>query len=615
MSKTFAKDSGATVDSEYVGRVTNGRNVMSSNSKFTIVTKLWLLSGLLVGIIVLVGSVGIWNLSQIIQDSDKALKTDFPALRAAGLVDMMHDGIRGNVYHAIILSGSKDAAEIASVREEGAEFAKTINDNIEAMRLLQLDEETKKNLAAASGPLNAYLAQAEKVRSLALSGKVEAAMNEVANFDASFKELEATLEKVSDGVAKEHEIAAQETQKHAAKAVNLGLGLSILGSLLGFALAFYLIRSLKRVLRGVIADLSNESKTVTNSSQILTSAANGLSAATAQQASALQETAASVDEITAMVKKTSENSKQLEQSAQHSNRAAAKGQEAVSQMLQSMKVIAEANTKITNQVEDGNLKITEIVKVIGEIGNKTKVINDIVFQTKLLSFNASVEAARAGEHGKGFAVVAEEVGNLAQMSGNAAKEISEMLSASLSRVEGIVSDSKKRVDTLVGEGKEKLALGTSVARQCGDALDDIVKHTETVTSMVAEITTAIQEQNQGIQEISKAIQLLDQATHQNAVTTTETSHTSAALLNQAGSLRAIVGTLEQMVTGVNQPQPEAAPINQNQAEPKKMTSPSNVVALEPRSRTSRPVATPIVGQNAVGAGGLPAADDPRFQDV
>ena len=81
----------------------------------------------------------------------------------------------------------------------------------------------------------------------------------------------------------------------------------------------------------------------------------------------------------------------------------------------------------------------EILGYIKSIEEKTKVINDIVFQTKLLSFNASVEAARAGEQGKGFAVVAEEVGNLATMSGTSAEEISKLLESSISHIESIPS--------------------------------------------------------------------------------------------------------------------------------------------------------------------------------
>ena len=77
----------------------------------------------------------------------------------------------------------------------------------------------------------------------------------------------------------------------------------------------------------------------------------------------------------------------------------------------------------------------------------------IVFQTKLLSFNASVEAARAGEYGKGFSVVAEEVGNLAQMSGIAAKDISALLQSSVKKVEQIATESKTKIDRLVQNSK------------------------------------------------------------------------------------------------------------------------------------------------------------------
>jgi methyl-accepting chemotaxis protein len=106
-----------------------------------------------------------------------------------------------------------------------------------------------------------------------------------------------------------------------------------------------------------------------------------------------------------------------------------------------------------------NENMADIVKSIAEIKTKTNVINDIVFQTKLLSFNASVEAARAGEHGKGFAVVAEEVGALAAMSGNASKEIAQLLDGSLSRVTVLADETKQRADGI--------AIGSALKRSGG----------------------------------------------------------------------------------------------------------------------------------------------------
>jgi methyl-accepting chemotaxis protein len=82
-------------------------------------------------------------------------------------------------------------------------------------------------------------------------------------------------------------------------------------------------------------------------------------------------------------------------------------------LIHALLEINTTSTTLIEKVTDGNQQIVGIVGMIQEIGNKTKIINDIVFQTKLLSFNASVEAARAGEQGKGFAVVASEVGSLA----------------------------------------------------------------------------------------------------------------------------------------------------------------------------------------------------------
>lgn len=138
-------------------------------------------------------------------------------------------------------------------------------------------------------------------------------------------------------------------------------------------------------------------------------------------------------------------------SASEESRIAHDGKTATEEMINAIQMIREAANKISNQTAQSNAEIQEIISIFNEISTKTNVINDIVFQTKLLSFNASVEAARAGEQGKGFAVVAEEVGKLAEMSGNSSKEISELLARSSHKVEAIISKNKESSQTLIAE--------------------------------------------------------------------------------------------------------------------------------------------------------------------
>ncbi|MBF0359710.1 MAG: hypothetical protein HQK49_01795 [Oligoflexia bacterium] len=95
-------------------------------------------------------------------------------------------------------------------------------------------------------------------------------------------------------------------------------------------------------------------------------------------------------------------------------------------------------------IEDANQHLNSITKIIEQIKTKTTIINDIVFETKILSFNASIEAARAGEYGSGFAVVAQEVGYLAKISGDASLEIANLLDDSLGEVQMIIEDIKNQ---------------------------------------------------------------------------------------------------------------------------------------------------------------------------
>ncbi|RYF11734.1 MAG: hypothetical protein EOO40_02720, partial [Deltaproteobacteria bacterium] len=236
--------------------------------------------------------------------------------------------------------------------------------------------------------------------------------------------------------------------------------------LLVATVSYFIAAKLANNLSKLASQLSGDSDAVSLAADQILGSSTELSEAANQQAAAIQQTAASIDEVSAMVKKSADNAQQSQRVSQDSRKAAETGQQAVQDMIRAIGAISQSNAAIMSQVEEGNKQISDIAKVISEIGNKTKVINDIVFQTKLLSFNASVEAARAGEHGKGFAVVAEEVGNLAQMSGNAAKEIATMLDASITKVERIVQETRSRVDALVVEGKTKVEAGMKVAQTC-----------------------------------------------------------------------------------------------------------------------------------------------------
>lgn len=320
---------------------------------------------------------------------------------------------------------------------------------------------------------------------------------------------------------------------------------------LGFALTFGFLFSnaLSKALTSIAEKLSEGATDVAEATLQISGAGTELSESSTEQAAALQETVASIDEISAMISKNAENAQRSQEVAHTSHQAAAKGKLAVSKMLESIEGISRSNTDIMQQSASSNEELSNIVKVIAEIGNKTKVINDIVFQTKLLSFNASVEAARAGEHGKGFSVVAEEVGNLAQMSGTAAKEISKLLEVSIKNVENMVTQSKSKLEALISASKSKIDEGKVTAHLCGNSLDEIVINVGSLNNLVSQIAIASQEQALGVQEITKAMNQLDLVTQQNASASQESAHATDDLNCQATQLHSMVLSLVQTIHG------------------------------------------------------------------
>jgi methyl-accepting chemotaxis protein len=257
-----------------------------------------------------------------------------------------------------------------------------------------------------------------------------------------------------------------------------------------------LLHSLKTMqdnLVGLVFKVRQGSQSVANASSEIASGNNDLSARTEQQASALQQTASSMDQLGSTVNHSADNARQASQLATSASSVAVRGGEVVGQVVETMKGI-----------NDSSRKISDIISVI----------DGIAFQTNILALNAAVEAARAGEQGRGFAVVASEVRALAGRSAEAAKEIKNLIGASVERVEH----------------------GSRLVDQAGSTMNEVVSAIRRVSDIVGEISAASSEQSSGVAQVGQAVNQIDQATQQNAALVEEMAAAASGLKGQASEL-------------------------------------------------------------------------------
>lgn len=476
------------------------------------------------------------------------LVNDMPTARLLGLIDMVHDGIRGSALDAMLAAATHDAARAKAAQADFRDQSASVLKYFEDLKAKKNSSELMQRLETSSADFQRYLAAGEQLignthQSAAVSDQ------HWKTFEEQFSSLEKSLGDLGDYYEKESETRLKPLLQFAQRSSLLSLVALIAAILTGVGFALYINSSITGILRRITTQLQTGAEKLTVVVAQLSSASKNLSSSSSSQASALQQTAASVQQISAMVRKSAESAETSQAASSNSKQRAVEGQQVVSEMMGAIGRINANNESIGREIDESNKRITEIVAVIRAIGEKTKVINDIVFQTKLLSFNASVEAARAGEHGKGFAVVAEEVGNLAAVSGTAAKEISELLDDSVRKVIAIVDESKGKISALTSHAKSTVDHGVKVAGQCGDVLRDIVQDAGSVSTMVANIAAATKEQATGIDEISRALQLLNRSTQTTVTASTDCARTSEDLAGQSVSLRDSSEKLQRAVDG------------------------------------------------------------------
>lgn len=278
-----------------------------------------------------------------------------------------------------------------------------------------------------------------------------------------------------------------------------------------------------------------------------------LGSSSVEQVSAIHETASAMDEINSMALAMGDSAKGSDSLSQATQKAAEQGKDDLLDLLTSIEEIKASNDNIGTQVGNNSRELFEIIKMISEIKEKTKVINDIVFQTRLLSFNASVEAARAGEHGKGFSVVAEEVGKLARMSGESANEISQLLESSTQKVEIIIKKGIDDVSRLIKEGESKIEGGQSKAHQCKTSFEKIVDSMNQLRTQIQHVSGSILEQGRGLEEIGRATKQIGTVGEGTMVSTQLISTQTVQMREQTESLKQVNEDLNKLLHGANVP--------------------------------------------------------------
>lgn len=264
--------------------------------------------------------------------------------------------------------------------------------------------------------------------------------------------------------------------------------------------------SMVEQLNVILGEVNRAVSQVAAGSTQISQASQSLSSGATESAASLEEITASIGQIGSQARGNAENASQANGLAVSARSSAEKGNGAVTEMLEAMKA-----------VQDSGAQIAKVVKMI----------DDIAFQTNILSLNAAVEAARAGRHGRGFAVVADAVRNLANRSANAAKDTAELVDSTIKRIQE----------------------SHQIASRTAESLGEIVTNSVKVADLVGEIAAASNEQAQGVAQINQGLTQINQVTQQNTANAEETAAAAEELSTQSVELQRLMSRFKLKMNG------------------------------------------------------------------
>ena len=555
--------------------------------------KLWLAVALIVAM--LVGVVGFSGYrSNRVQHASEALQRDTETRIGAALRWMSLTEVNAARTLAVILSN--DPAVETEFRDQISATSAQITEtqkSLEGLALTDADRAQMARIAQARGAMIELRGQAQKLKSEGKADEAAALVKQryVPASNAYLQTLRDFVRQQQDQARAAQQAMAGErlvTVQIAAVVVALVLLAIVVG-------AYFLIRSIVRPLDAanrvaariaggdlslpdavkrndefgellhaqramcealgrMVLQVRQSTDSIALASAEIATGNQDLSARTEQTSSNLQQTAAAMEQFTSTIQQSSGSAQQASSLSAGATAVARRGGEVVAKVVATMEDINQSSQKIAD--------------IIG-------VIDSIAFQTNILALNAAVEAARAGEQGRGFAVVASEVRSLAGRSAEAAREIKQLIGASV----------------------EKVETGSRLVQDAGSTMTEIVQSVQRVTDMIGEITAAASEQSAGVVQVNQAVGNLDQMTQQNAALVEESAAAAQSLREQADHLAQVVSRFRVPATVDDQPRARsartAATAPQHKASPALVEKVQKVGPALSQATAQRPVARAV----------------------
>lgn len=266
----------------------------------------------------------------------------------------------------------------------------------------------------------------------------------------------------------------------------------------------------------------------TSTQEILVSAAQ-MAKGSEDQALQIANTSAAVEEMSVSIRRVAENAEAATSASKTASVAAVDGGQNVRNSIQHMTTIRDSVQETAQKIKslgESSIEIGEIVKVIGNIANRTN----------LLALNATIEAAKAGESGKGFAVVADEVRKLADQASKASNDIAVL-------IQGIQSETADAVRSMEKATRD-VSDGVNIVDRAGQSLERILTTVNQSENLITEISLASKQQSLASDGIVHAMNQITTISRQTAIGASQSSEASNALMKLSEELRSSVNTLK-----------------------------------------------------------------------